>query len=305
MTAIPEPRVRRYSAAAVEHGFWQRVLQPMLGYPVLMVQHRYLLQNFFRRELLGRFRGSALGMFWVLIQPLFQFCIYFLVFGYLFGRSGVAPSTDFALYLFTGIIAYNALAEGCMRSCSSVVENGNLVKKVAFPSELLPVHSVLVAQTVYLVGALVGLVLGLCNHVLHPDWTLLLLPVVMLVQTVFTIGLGLLLANLNVFARDVQQLWAIISMAWMFLTPVFWLPNQLKDHLGGWLQAILSFNPAYPLLQAHRIVLGARDMQINETTVQFGNLWLHLLVASGWALFFMALGLALFRSKKHKYADLV
>jgi len=284
-----------------------RNILAVLGYPATIWRHRYLLQNFFRRELLGRFRGSVLGIFWVLVQPIFLFLIYYLVFGYMFGhvRTGEAPSKDFALYLFTGVLAFNALSEGCMRACTSVVDNGNLVKKVAFPSELLPVHTVLVAMVVYLVGAGVCLVVGIGYDTLHPDWTLLLLPLVLLIQTAFTLGLGLLLANLHVFARDTAQLWSILAMAWMFLTPIFWFPYQVEEGLGGWLQTILNLNPAYPLVQAQRLVLGARDTVIGDHLVTFGNLGNHLLVASAWAVFFLGLGFGVFTSRKHKFADLV
>lgn len=306
MTALPDPFERRYSAADADRGLLHHVL-PVLGYPRTLWQHRYLLQNFFRRELLGRFRGSVFGVVWVLIQPMFLFVIYYLVFGYLFGghAKGGAPSADFALYLFTGVIAFNALNEGCMRSCLSVVENGNLVKKVAFPSELLPVPAVLVGLVVYSVGAAVALAIGTGCGVLHPDWTLALLPVVLLVQMLLTLGIGLLLANLHVFARDTAQLWGILAMAWMFLTPVFWTPPQVKASLGSSLQTLMTFNPAYPLLQAHRLVLGARDTVISNEMVEFGELGHHLLVAGTWAVGLLCVGFSVFHAKKHKYADLI
>ncbi|GAB4144223.1 MAG: ABC transporter permease [Planctomycetota bacterium] len=305
MTDTGQP-IRSYSAETASHGFLSNVPH-VVGYPALIWRHRYFLQNFFRRELLGRFRGSALGVLWVLIQPIFQFTVYYLVFGYLFGhvRTGTAPSADFALYLFTGMIAFNALNEGCMRSCFCILENSNLVKKVAFPSELLPLPSIFVSLVVYAVGALVAVAIGFGKGVLHPDWTLLLLPVVLAVQLVFSAGIGLLLANLNVFARDVGQLWGIIGMAWMFLTPIFWFPHQVEANLGPFLQTILRWNPAYPIVQSHRIVLGMRDRDIDGVAIRFGDLGHHLLVASVWAAVMICVGYGLFRSRKHHFADLV
>jgi lipopolysaccharide transport system permease protein len=278
-------------------------------------RHRYLVHNFFRRELLGRFRGSALGLLWVLVHPMFMFAVYYLVFGYLFGntKTGTAPTPEYALYLFSGVIAFTALAEGTTRSCTCVVDNGNLVKKVAFPSQLLPVPLVLVSLTVYAVGALVCLVVGVAYGVLSPGWSLLLLPVVLLIQFVMTLGIGLFLANAFVFSRDANHLWGIFSAAWMFLTPVFWYPHALEGAIADFIKGLFAWNPAYPLLQAHRLVLGAGPVKYTkevdgvpvEMWSDFGNLGDHLLHASLWALVFLFLGYAVFMSRRHKYADLV
>lgn len=313
MSSASQPLTKTYSAEDARHTL-VRGLLPVLHYPRLLWEHRNLVQNFFRRELLSRFRGSLLGIVWVLIHPIFLFTIYYLVFGYLFGGKvdpERGPDPHFALYLFSGVIAFTSLNEGLTRSCTCVVDNGNLVKKVAFPSELLPVHLILIAQMVYLVGAIVCVAVGTYYGVLHPGWSLLLLPVVMLVQFVFTLGFGLMLASMQVFARDTSQLWGIGATAWTFLTPVFWFPFQIADKLPGWLLTILSWNPAYPLLQLHRIALGAVDFQLPTAeglppaVVSFGSVGEHLLHAGIWALFFLFLGHGLFYSRRHKFADLV
>lgn len=300
MTAGPAETEKTYSAESARHGLLQSVL-PVVGYPLEILRHRYLVQNFFRRELLGRFRGSALGIVWVLVHPIFLFAIYYFVFGYLFGRPavGASPSPEFAIYLFSGVIAFTGLTEGLMRSCTAVVDNGNLVKKVAFPSELLPVPPILVALMVYLVGAAVCVTVGLVYGVLQPGFTLLLLPVVLLIQFTMTLGLGLVLATLQVFARDTSHLWGILSTAWLFLTPVFWYPSQLPVEFGSALQSLFAFNPAYPLLQAHRLALGAQD----TATVQFGSIGTHLANASLWAVAFLIVGYAVFTSRRHRFAD--
>lgn len=307
----PESMIERgYDADTARHSVL-RALLPVVRYPGEIWRHRYLLQNFFRRELLGRFRGSALGIVWVLVHPLFLFAIYYFVFGYVFGRpaTGTAPSPAFALYLFSGVLAFTAFGEGLIRSCTCVVDNGNLVKKVAFPSELLPVPPILVGLTVYLVGALVCLTAGLIWGVLQPDWTVLLLPVVLLLQFLMTLGLGLFLANCHVFARDTSHLWGILQTAWMFLTPVFWYPHQIPGELGDSLRAAFQWNPAYPLIQAHRIVLGARDFTLGDgetsIAVSFGSLGSHLASCAVWAIALLALGYGVFMSRRHRYADLV
>jgi lipopolysaccharide transport system permease protein len=301
--------VHSYSAEDAPRGFFRHVL-PLLQLPAEMVRHRYLIMNFFRRDLLGRFRGSLLGVFWVLVHPIFLFTIYYLVFGLLFGKwqQHQLPDPSFAIYLFSGVVAFQALIEGTSRSCTSVVENGNLVKKVAFPSHLLPVHVNLVALLVYLVGATVCTVCGTALGVLHPGWSLLALPLVLLVQFTMAYGLGLFLANLQVFSRDTGHLWGIAATAWMFLTPVFWYPDLMLKKFGPDVAAVFDLNPAAHLVQAHRIVLGAHDyVNPDDPTsgVTFGNLWEHLGVTALWAVALLVIGFGTFTSRSHRYADMV
>ncbi|MCA8966305.1 MAG: ABC transporter permease [Planctomycetes bacterium] len=298
--------VRHYDAAAVRRGMLSYVL-PMFGYPGLVWRNRYMIQNFLRRELLGRFHGSFLGVWWILAQPLFQFTVYYFVFGVLFaqGRGGNAGDAPYAVYLFSGVILFHSLVEATTQSCSVVVANGNLVKKVAFPSELLVLPVVLSSLVLYLVGAAVCVVAGVWLDVLHPGLLLLALPLVLLIQLVYSTGLGLLLANLDVFVRDTSQLWRVLTMAWMFLTPVFWEPKNFLGLFGEheWVGHLLfNLNSAYPLLMAQRILIGLDDPLIGP---QLGDFWTHVGVASLWAAIVLVLGYTSFVSRKHKYADLI
>lgn len=296
------PYIQQYSAEDAPKGVLRHVL-PVVRYPGVILEHRWLIANFFRRELLGRFRGSALGIVWVLVQPLFLFAIYYTVFGVLLGpyRLGDPASASFAIFLFSGIIAFNALLEGTTRSCTAVVDNGNLVKKVAFPSELLPVPIILVALTVYLVAAVICIVAGSALGVVQPGPLLLALPLVLAVQFVMTVGIGLLLATFHVFARDTGHLWGVLGTAWFFLTPVFWPPEIVMEKLALSSTAPLALNPAYPLLQCHRLALGVVD----EESFLLGSFWPQLGAAALWATIFLLLGYSLFMSRRHKFADLV
>ena len=278
-------------------------LGPMLGYPGVVWRQRVLVHNFFRRELLGRFRGSALGIFWVLVQPIFLFAVYFAVFGFLFETRftpGEGPDANFAIYLFSGVLVITAFLEATTRSCTSVVDNGNLVKKVAFPCELLPVHLGLVSLLVMLVGVLVLLASGMAFGVVVPGWGLLALPVVVFLQFVLALGIGLLLAGLHVFMRDAVQIWSILGQAWMFLSPVFWVmdgPGGFRARLS-W-AGVLEWNPLYSIIQAHRLSLGVTP------TIVDGTLGGHLLASAAWAFGCLALGYTFFMSRREKFADLV
>lgn len=278
-----------------------RYLGDVLRYPVRIWRHRLLVQNFFRRELFGRFRGSFLGVFWVLVQPIFLFSIYFFVFGFMFSvKFAGAVGPAFAVYMLSGLLVVTSFMESTSRACTTVVENGNLVKKVAFPCELLPVHLVAVATMVFLVGVIVLMTVGLSFGTITPDARLLAWPLVLLVQVVFCLGVGLTLACINVFMRDASHIWSLLGQAWMFLSPGFWW----MEGEGGLLQKAewaswLRLNPLYPLMQAHRLSLGVTLERVDGTLTQ------HLSVAAAWAIGFMVLGHSLFMSRREKFADLV
>jgi ABC-type polysaccharide/polyol phosphate export permease len=261
-----------------------------------------MVQNFFRRDLLARVNGSYLGVGWILLQPTFLFVVYYFVFGILFaGQRNANDESAFAyaIYLFSGVIAWQSLIEATTQCCMLIVENGNLVKKVAFPSEALLVHIGGVSILTYLVGAVVCLVVAWSTGIVSPGPLLAALPLVLVVQFLLTLGVGFFLANLYVFVRDVAQLWRILAMAWMFLSPVFWEPKLLEKSFGGgaveWLAVC---NPAYSLLMAHRLALGGRAPFL-------GEFWSQLGIAAAWAVVAFVVGYCVFMSRKHKYADLI
>jgi lipopolysaccharide transport system permease protein len=289
--------VRNYDAATAAQGAWRHVLG-IFGYPVLVWRNRFMVQNFLRRDLMNRVNGSFLGVGWMLLQPMFLFAVYFLVFGVFFDRTGQGPDAAFAIYLFSGVIVFHALAEATTQCCTLIVDNGNLVKKVAFPAEALLVPVAASSIVTYLVGAIVCLVAGLATGVARPGWLLLAWPLVIATQFLFVLGVGLVLANLYVFVRDIAQLWRIVVMAWMFLSPVFWGEDQLGS-LPEWARtALTAVNPAFPLIQAHRLVLGGDPAHLGAFWPQYG-------VATAWAAGVFVLGYAVFMSRKHKYSDLI
>jgi len=276
-------------------------LRDMFGFPQLVWQNRNMVANFFVRDLMGRFHGSLLGAWWMLVQPVFMFAVYYVVFGMLYRRGGEDP-TQFALYMFSGVICFHALNEALTTGCSVVVGNGNLVKKVAFPSEVLPIPSALVSLILYVFGAVVVVAIGAWTGKFTPGFELLFAPIVLVLQFVLTLGISLLLANANVFARDVQQVWRIFSMAWFFLSPVFWHPAMMRELIGDPTLTSLAFyaNPAYSLLMAHRITLAGEIPSLGIT-----DFWGHVGVLSIWASAMFVLGHLTFTANKHKHADIV
>jgi lipopolysaccharide transport system permease protein len=307
--------VRTFDAATAPRGALRHIL-PILQFPQVVWESRNLVANFANREFLVRYRGSTLGPSWVVVQPLLMFVIYYLVFGMLFGnyRAGQPPDPNFAFYLFSGTMGFSALTEATTNHCGVVVGNGNLVKKVAFPSEVLPLPGTLVTMSTWLVGVVVvwiaWAVCALCGievASMQLSWRMLMLPVVLVIQFVMILGIGLSLANLYVFVRDIRHIWGIVTMVWMFLSPVFWAPNTVIEKLGAdTAESLFAFNPAYSLLMSQRMALGATDAVVDGgVSLQFGDFWGHLGASAAWAVAFLLIGYSTFMSRKHKYADLV
>lgn len=276
-------------------------LREVVSYPALILRHRTLVKNFFRRELLGRFRGSIVGVAWVLVHPLFLFITYYLVFGvFLQFRSLGSHPLHYPLYLFVGILTWTAFFETAMRATTVIVENGNLIQKVRFPAQLLPLHLAGVNLIVYTVGVLVYLAAALVTDWPFPGWSLLALPFVMLVQTVFALGLSLLLSAGYVFMRDLDQIFPIVGTLWFFASPVIWFPQMLQDRYEAF-EPWMMCNPMHHLLAAHRSALGVTHHV--PATGSFLDALAAAGLAAGPAALMFAVGLVFFRSVQHRFAD--
>lgn len=218
----------------------------------LVNEHRGLIRSMVQRELTSRYKGSVMGVAWAVITPAVMIVIFTIIFSGIFnarfGNEG--GHLSFAVYLFCGLLPWIAFSEGVQRATSSIHENVNLVKRVVFPVEALPVNLALAAMVQQLLGTIVLLVAELIfEHTFHP--TALLLPVLLLPQLLATVGLGWLMASLGVFIRDMPQFNQLLLMAWMYLTPIFYpeniIPNQYR-----WL---VNLNPMAPLIRSYRRIL--------------------------------------------------
>ncbi|OHV62392.1 sugar ABC transporter permease [Mesorhizobium sp. LCM 4577] len=212
-----------------------------------------------RREIVGRYRGSALGLFWSLLNPLFMLAVYTFVFGVVMksrwtvpGQQEAQHSTgEFAVILFCGLIAFQFFAEVVSSAPGLIVANANFVKKIVFPIQILPV----VTAGAALFHAAVSLVvlLGFAFSVFgHIPTTVVLAPIAFLPLIVLVIGIAWILASVGVYFRDMSQIVAPLVTATLFLSPVFFQRASLPD----WLQPWLSLNPlAIPVESFRNVVI--------------------------------------------------
>lgn len=212
-------------------------------------RHGPLFRNLVRREVRQRYKGSALGLIWTLIAPAIAVGAYSLVFRYLFKID----IEHYALFLFVGLTAWTFFMGGAQAAASSLVGNANLVKKVRFPREIVPLSTM--AANAFTTGAMLVLALPLCLILTSGSrLTVLALPPLVALLAAFTAGFGLILAAVNVYFRDVEHILSAIGLPWYFVTPVMYsfatLPLLTSDGPTWVIDWLHWANPVAPFMIA-------------------------------------------------------
>lgn len=216
-TSQPRPALSHFSVAA------------MLA---SLIRHRELIWGFAARDVLERHKGALLGVGWNVLQPLLQLAIYTVVFGYIFGsrweKGNLPAPIDFPVTLFAGLVAFNVFAESVSRAPTAVSSRPNLVRKVVFPVEILPVTVVVSALVNMAIGAglLLLIVLGFTGSVSHTAWAF---PLVLVPLAMLSLGASWLLGALGVFVRDVRQIVVVLTQLLMFTTPLFFSIERIPE----------------------------------------------------------------------------
>ena len=211
-----------------------------------------LILTLTKRELAARYRASALGFVWAILTPLVMIAIFTIIFSGIFKAKFGAQSSqwDYALYLFCGLLPWNAFQESLQTSTTTIVSHANLVKRVVFPLETLPVSISLAAIANQMFGtvALVAAALLLRKQI-HA--TLVFLPVLLIPQLIATLGCAWLLASLGVFVRDIVQGVSLVLMAWMYLTPIIYPESFVPERF----RTLVNLNPFTPLVRNYRRIV--------------------------------------------------
>ena len=216
-------------------------------------RNRQLIIQMTKRDVVGRYKGSVLGLAWSFFNPLFMLAIYTFVFSEIFKSrwgGGDESKTQFAVVLFVGMIVLGLFGEVLNRAPGLIVANDNYVKKVVFPLEILSVVSMGTAlfHSLISLGVLLA-AFGLFNGYL--PWTAVFIPLVFLPLVIFTLGLSWMLASLGVYLRDVGQTIGIITNLMMFLSPVFYPVNAVPE----WFRPFIMANPLTYIIEQAREVL--------------------------------------------------
>jgi lipopolysaccharide transport system permease protein len=223
----------------------RKVWQPLWELPA----RADLIFSFAKRDLLGRYKGSALGIAWAVLTPIVMIAIFTFIFAGIFGaRFGVNDSHwDYALYLFCGLLPWSMFQETVQQSSNTIVANANLVKRVVFPLETLPAAQAFAALGNQLF-ATVALLLATIVIRQNLHLTVLWLPLLLIPQLLFALGAAWLIASLGVFLRDIAQGITLLLMAWMYLTPIIY-PESIVPERFRW---FIGINPFTALVRSYR-----------------------------------------------------
>jgi lipopolysaccharide transport system permease protein len=268
-------------------------LKEISGAPVEITKNlfhfRHILIQMVKREVKGRFAGSMGGLLWNFIHPVLMLLTYLFVFVYIFklrigSSEGAGAST---IYLMAGLFPWIILAEGLSRGTSSLIENTNLIQKTSFPVEILTAKAVI---SPLLSHGIAILLLALYKIVFSGSFIIILaLPVIIIFQMLFTLGMAFLTSAASVFFRDVLNLVQIIISFWIFLTPILY-PIQM---LPGWAQKVMYFNPLYPFVATYQSLFV-------EGVLSHTVILISVLI---WSLGFLVFGAFIFNKLKYEFAD--
>jgi ABC-type polysaccharide/polyol phosphate export permease len=278
----------------------------VVTFPRLLAAHRDLIKTSVRRELSTRFRGTLLGWLWPLLQPVALFAVYYFIFTRLLGVKFPELPADqqqaFGVFMFVGLVIWAAFAEAVMRGTNSIVDNGNLIKKLSFPSEVLPLNVVLVSHVTMLFAVAVFLLACYLTPAwIAPDAHLAWAPLLFVLQIFFTYGIALFLSALQVFLRDTAQLMQVLMTIWMFGTPIFWTPEVIpnpEETIGPFL-GLVEANPMFSLVYAWRVAL----MSAEPALVLSADPAPHVARLALWAVGAFVLGYGFFILAQRRFAD--
>lgn len=258
-----------------------------------VIHHRALIFEMVKREVIGRYRGSVMGLLWSFFTPVLMLIVYTFVFSVVFQArwaGGSGSKTEFAVVLFIGMMIFGLFSECINRAPSLILSNANYVKKVIFPLEILPVVSLGAALFHFAVSMLVWILFYLVLFGV-PSMQALWLPVVIVPLLIMCLGLSWFLASLGVYLRDVGQIIAVVTTALMFMSPVFFpivaMPEEFRPYL--------HLSPlTYFIEQARELLIWRGDMQ-----------WISWIKMLGLSLVIAAFGFAWFQKTRKGFADVI
>ena len=216
-----------------------------------LFRYRALVQSLVARELTARYRGSILGFFWSFINPLLLLLIYTFVFSQVMPVARTAGIDHFSVFLFCGILPWTWFSSSLIESSSALITGGNLIRKVLFPAEVLPLVTVFAGLVHFCLGLLILAAFVVYEGVPVTPLDLLWLPLVMAVQWTLTAGLALFLSAVTVHFRDIRDLLTNVLTLWFFATPIIY---PLANASPG-ARRLLDLNPFTHLAVAYQEVL--------------------------------------------------
>ena len=246
------------------------------------VNYRFLLSELVKKGIKLKYRRSYLGIIWSLLEPLCTMIVLTVVFGTILGNR----TKEFSVYILCGRLLFSFYSTATKAALTSIRKNASMIKKVYVPKYIYPVSKVL-SSSVNLLLSLIPLIFVMVFSGVPVRPAILLLPFGLLCLLCFCVGMGFLLSTLMVFFRDMQFLWSVLSMLWMYLTPVFYPESIIPEQF----MMLYKCNPLYHILRFFRGIL-------IDGVSPAPKAYLYCLIASAVPL---VIGAAVFKSKQDKF----
>ena len=255
-----------------------------------LFRYRELLFSLTKKELKVKYRGSVLGFFWSLLNPVLMMLVYSFVFSIVM-RQGIK---DFAIFLICALLPFNFLSNSINYSAGSIISNANLVKKIYFPKEIIPLSIVFSNLINFLLE--LGVLFIILAIFRYPFYIYLyLLPLIIFIQIFLVAGFALLVSSLNVFFRDLQHLISIIMLVWFFGTPIIYQLSMVPERF----KFVMQINPMTVFATFYRdifyYVKYSQNFYIPPLSIIF--------ICLGLTFFFFFLGYYIFKKLEPRFAE--
>ncbi|MCC8135385.1 MAG: ABC transporter permease [Ruminococcus sp.] len=247
--------------------------------------YRQMIFSLVRKDLRGRYKGSVLGFLWTFINPLLQLVVYTIVFSFILPTS----IDKYYLYLFVGLIPWIFFSSSITGGSSSIVAQKDLVKKIYFPRQVIPISYVTSCFVNMLLCFVVIFIVIIISGIGVNPVALLCLPIIMIVEYILALGMALLASAITVYFRDLEHILGILTMAWMYMTPIMYDKSIVPEEL----LPVFNLNPMTHVIECYRAVLYYKKVPELES----------LLSSLGLGILFLVLGHFVFLKLQKHFAE--
>ena len=246
--------------------------------------YREMLFNLVKKDLRTRYKGSVLGFFWTFLNPLLQLMVYTFVFSVVM-RAGIEK---YYIYLFVALVPWIFFSTSLTSSSASIIGNKDLIKKIYFPRIIIPM-AVVNGAFMNMLFTMIVVFVALIFSGIGISWYIILLPIIMVLEYLLVLGLAFVISALNVYFRDLEHILGILTMAWMYATPILYDIDMVPQNL----QPLFKLNPMTP------IVLAFRNILYYKTMPDLSHMGLILI----WSIGFIVLGYFIFNKLQKGFAE--
>ena len=250
-------------------------------------KEKFILAQLVGKDFKRKYRRSVLGVLWSVLNPLLMMIVMSLVFSFFLRYDNME---HYPLYLILGNVIWTIFADSTNQGVTSILDAAPLLKKVRINKTVFPVERVLFAL-VNFAFSLIAVVIVMLWEGVMPTWTVILLPVLLVLLMGFCIGMSLLLSSLAVFFRDIIHLWSVVILAWSYVTPLFWPVSMIAQVPYAFMRVIMLANPMYNYVTFMRMIL------LNGQPPELITIGMCVF----WAVFMIAVGYAVFRKLQRKF----